>query len=163
MPSFTREELLKTKAGARLLAALDSEAKKPDVTTRAVAAPPYAGCSVTLPYPPSANNYWRSVVIRGRVRVLVSSEARKYKKACEAPLRRAFPSMIEGPIWIDVRVYRPIRRGDLGNRIKVLEDAMQGFAYANDDQIVKISAERFDDKLNPRVEVTVRKANPQTP
>ncbi len=108
---------------------------------------------LTLPYPPSANRYWRSIVIKGAVRVLLSSEARKYKAAVQS-LVGSFPLM-EGRIGIVVRIYRPKRIGDLGNRIKVLEDALQGVLFANDSQIERIEATRHEDKANPRAEVAV--------
>ncbi len=108
---------------------------------------------LTLPYPPSSNRYWRSIVINGSVRVLVSTEARKYKKAVQS-IAGTFP-LLTGPIGIIVRIYRPKRIGDLGNRIKVLEDALQGVLFANDSQIVRIEATRHEDKANPRAEVAV--------
>ncbi len=108
---------------------------------------------LTLPYPPSANRYWRSIIIKGSVRVLLSSEARKYKAAVQT-MAGTFPLM-EGRIGIVVRIYRPKRIGDLGNRIKVLEDALQGVLFANDSQIEHIEATRHEDKVNPRAEVAV--------
>ncbi len=88
-----------------------------------------AGQWLTLPYPPSANNYWRSIVINGSVRVLVSTQARKYKAAVQS--LAGTHTLLTGPIGIRIRIYRPKRIGDLGNRIKVLEDALQGVLFAN--------------------------------
>lgn len=107
----------------------------------------------TLPYPPSVNRVWRSIVIKGAVRVLLSSEGRAYKKAVAALAPKLF--LLAGPLGIRVRVYRPRRVGDLNNRIKVIEDALQGVAYENDDQIEYSETFRFDDKDNPRVEIEV--------
>lgn len=108
-----------------------------------------------LPYAPSANRYWRSIVIKGRIRVIVSAEARKYKKRVAAILSAVRFEPFRGPIGIELLIYRPIRRGDTTNRIKVLEDVLQGIAYINDDQIEHIIARRFDDKDNPRIEIKV--------
>lgn len=110
---------------------------------------------LTLPYPPSANRYWRSIVIGGSVRVLVSSEAREYKRRCAAIAAVACPSPLEGPLGMSLAVFRPMRRGDLSNRIKVIEDAMQGVVFHDDNQVIRIDAQRHDDKTNPRVEVVV--------
>lgn len=118
---------------------------------------------LTLPYPPSANRYWRSIVIGGSVRVLVSSEAREYKRRCAAIAAVACQSPLEGPLGMSLAVFRPMRRGDLSNRIKVIEDAMQGVVFHDDNQVVLIDAQRHDDKTNPRVEVVVwqiTEANP---
>lgn len=55
--------------------------------------------------------------------------------------------------------YRPAKRGDLDNRIKILLDALEGIAFENDSQIIEIHARRFDDKLNPRVSIVVTSEN----
>lgn len=110
---------------------------------------------VVLPMPPSANRYWR----HWGVRPVVSPEALAYKAqvgllclACG--LHRPFL----GPVALDVQVHRAQKSGDLSNRIKVLEDALQGHAYLDDDQVVEIHARRHDDPEDPRVVVTVTPA-----
>jgi Holliday junction resolvase RusA-like endonuclease len=110
---------------------------------------------LTLPWPPSANRYWRNV----KGRTLKSREARAYAKACQAD---AIMQMHGAPLTEDVAVtmhlYRPTRRGDLDNRIKVALDALQGIAFDDDKQVVEIHAYRHDDKNEPRLEVEVRRA-----
>jgi crossover junction endodeoxyribonuclease RusA len=109
---------------------------------------------LTLPYPPSANRYWR--VWRGRA--VKSPEARRYQEsAAKLALAAGFRSL-SGPVAIAVKVYRPRRRGDLDNALKVLIDALKGVAYADDEQVVVLDARRRDDKDNPRVEVEVEAA-----
>lgn len=103
---------------------------------------------LTLPYPPLANRYWR--VWRGRA--VKSPAARDYQSSVRLANRR---KPIEGPVSVSVSVYRPWRRGDLDGALKVLLDALQGVAYADDSQVVRLHAERFEDKANPRVEVVV--------
>ena len=171
MPKWTTQQLAATKAGRKFVAAELARAaiKLNPLTTLVLATSILSGpallerehdsITLTLPYPPSANRYWRSIVIKGAVRVLVSTEARQYKAKCAALAAAAFKRPFEGPVGIKLLVHRPIRRGDLGNRIKVIEDVLQGFAYADDAQIERIEAQRFDDKLNPRVVVSVWKIN----
>lgn len=113
---------------------------------------------LTLPYPPSANAYWR--VWKGRI--LVSAQARAYKarvgfQAAAAKARGGVSPYLTlaGPVVVSVALYRPQRRGDLDNTLKVLLDALKGIAFVDDSQVVEIHARRFDDKANPRVEVTV--------
>ncbi len=117
--------------------------------------PPQPLTTITLPYPPSANRYWRSIVINGQVRVLVSTEARRYKETAGDIAAKAFARPLAGPVGIRLHVFRPRKAGDLGNRIKVIEDALQGYAFTDDNQIEHIEARRFEDKGNPRVEVSV--------
>ena len=46
-------------------------------------------------------------------------------------------------------------RGDLANREKCVEDAMQGVLYENDRQIKAKHTEWILDRANPRIEVWV--------
>lgn len=106
---------------------------------------------LTLPYPPTANTYWRHV---GR-KVLLSAEARAYRTEVAWKAKLAGVRPLSGPVVVALDVYRPRRIGDLDNRIKQLLDALRDIAFEDDDQVVDIHARRFDDKANPRVEVTV--------
>lgn len=107
----------------------------------------------TLPYPPSANRYWRN--FRGRM--VVSSEARQYKNAVRLLAKsKGFSKPYECSVSVSMEVFRPRRIGDLDNTIKVTLDALQGIAYVDDSQVTAIHAHRNDDKENPRVVVTVK-------
>ncbi len=109
--------------------------------------------SYTLPYPPSANAYWRFVAIRGRPVVLVSREAREYKKTVALMLKTS--PRITGTVGLRLNVFRPRKSGDLDNTIKVLLDSLKGILFEDDKQVVEITAKRWDDKENPRVLVQV--------
>lgn len=110
---------------------------------------------LTLPVPPSANRYWRHVVIGGHARVLVSREARIYKGAVrEVRLLLGLRPLL-GPVVLTVTVFRPQNRGDLGNYEKVLSDALEGVAFENDSQIVESHWFLDTDRKNPRVQVEV--------
>lgn len=92
----------------------------------------------SLPYPPSTNRYWR--VFRGRA--VKSEEARDYLEQVQRMCGAVRP--YTGPIAVVVRVYRPIKRGDLDNRIKVALDVLQGIAFVNDEQIIDLHATRHE-------------------
>lgn len=111
---------------------------------------------VTLPYPPSANRYYR--VVMGRA--VKSAEAREYLIVASAEATRQGLRPIEsGDVVLTIDLYRPQKSGDVDNRIKQLADALQGIAYANDKQIKKITVERHDtDRKNPRAVVTIESA-----
>lgn len=111
----------------------------------------------TLPLPPRTNTYWRSIVIGGRVRVLLSSEARRYKANMHALWHAQTPRLdkLTGPLSVSVRVFRERRAGDVDGRIKPLLDVLQGLAYENDSQIVELHAFNDHDKHSPRIEVEV--------
>jgi crossover junction endodeoxyribonuclease RusA len=110
---------------------------------------------IVLPFPPSANRYWRS--FRGRI--VKSKEARDYQQSviCLANVGASNgpPTLLTGAVGLQLNFYRPQRRGDLDNRIKVLVDALQGIAYVDDKQVTELHAYLHDDKQNPRAEVEV--------
>lgn len=108
---------------------------------------------LTLPEPPSANRWWR----KWKNRMVLSPEARAYKASLWGTfLRRPIPA--KGPVAVTLRWYRSRKSGDLDKRIGVVLDALQGFAYRDDKQIVRLLAERFDDPKNPRIEIIVEDA-----
>jgi crossover junction endodeoxyribonuclease RusA len=107
----------------------------------------------TLPEPPSSNRYWR--VFRGHA--VTSAEARAYKKRV-AVMLHAKVRPPTGPVSVTVSWYRSRKSGDLDNRLKVTLDALKGIAFRDDKQVTVLHAYRFDDKKNPRVEVTVTEA-----
>ena len=106
---------------------------------------------LTLPVPPSGNASYRT----GRGHFYRSKAAQSYHDTVELLCKAQRVTMMRGPITLEVKWYRARRAGDLDGRLKVLQDALQGRAYANDSQIVKIIAERFEDKDNPRMQVTI--------
>ena len=109
---------------------------------------------ITLDYPPSANVYWRR---HGNV-IHRSAEATAYKEAAGWICRTAGLQPVTGDVRVWLSFYRPAKRGDLDNLLKVTIDSLIGFAYEDDSQIVEIHATRHEDKHAPRVEIVVEAA-----
>ena len=120
---------------------------------------------ISLPVPPSSNLYWRSTGISdkrtGKPRAITykTAEAKKY---CQNVQRIALAAgFMPYPKGVDVVFhliwYRENMRGDLSNRVKCLEDAMQGILYANDRQVRAMHTEWILDRESPRVEVWVER------
>lgn len=110
----------------------------------------------TLPVPPSANAYWRSFVVNGRVRVVLSAQAKSYKEAVASLAYSLGMRPIEkGNVAISITFYRNQASGDLDNRLKVIGDALRGIAFTDDRQVVEIYARLKDDKGNGRIEISV--------
>jgi len=86
---------------------------------------------------------------------LVSAEARKYKVEAAWEAKRQGMKPLSGPVSVRIFAYRPAKRGDLDNMLKVALDALKGIAWADDEQIEVIGAARFEDKANPRLEIQV--------
>lgn len=143
--------------------------------------------TLTLPYPISANRYWRSFVPRGHARAIVtlSDEAKAYKEAVGWIVRQAgVREPIAGRVSIAIQLYpmRPLdwakraRRNplswddnvqclDLDNANKVLFDSLKGIAIEDDRWVREIWAERREPDGEARVVVTITPlalpANPQ--
>jgi crossover junction endodeoxyribonuclease RusA len=106
--------------------------------------------SLTLPFPPSLNHYLR----RTPHGVYQTPEAVAYKEEAAYTARLAGVQPLEGEVVVVLDVYRPAKRGDLDNYAKLALDAMNRILWHDDSQIVEIHAHRFDDKHNPRVEIS---------
>lgn len=107
---------------------------------------------ITLAYPPSSNRYWRTTKAG---RMYASEDATKYKEAVEKVCDAEGILPFEGDVSVTMRFFRPARRGDLDNRIKIMLDALQGHAFHSDSQVGILHAVRLEDKTNPRVEVEI--------
>ncbi len=88
--------------------------------------------------------------------MVVSAEAKAFKTQAGWIAKSSGAQMLFGSVSFLVDIYRPAKRGDLDNTLKVTIDSLQGIIYENDSQIVEIHARLFDDKKNPRAVVTVR-------
>lgn len=136
--------------------------------------------TVTLPYPISANRYWRSRVIKPRsgpeiVSTYVSTEAKAYKQEVGWLLRAAgVREPIMGRVAVAYTLYphRPqdwktrqrklgatwddsVQCIDLDNAQKVLLDALKGLAFDDDAWVRRITTERAEPDGEARVVVTI--------
>lgn len=115
---------------------------------------------VTLPYPPSTNHFY--AVFRGRK--ITSAAGRKWIDAAVTSIREQAGGQFTGAVRVTGTIYRPLKSGDLSNRIKPVEDVLQKAGLLkNDNQIDELEWFKRDDKTNPRVEVTITKLDPQRP
>lgn len=136
---------------------------------------------LSLPWPVSANRYWRSFVPRGHKRAIVvlSDEAKAYKtqvgwmakaSGFREPMAgrvhvvcRLFPALPKdaarrmrkhGDGWDDT-----VRSIDLDNALKVTIDALKGIAYEDDAQVWRLTAERMEPDGEARIEVEITQIN----
>lgn len=133
--------------------------------------------TLTLPYPISANRYWKSFTNpkTGRAVTIVSDEAKTYKAEVkwlchQAGIKTPFPHRVQ--IHLDLYPQKPqdvakriklkaqywdddVRCIDLDNARKVLFDAFKGVLYADDKWVWKDSAERMEPDGEARVVVTI--------
>lgn len=109
---------------------------------------------LTLPVPPSVNRLYRATCQRGYPRLYKHPKAQAYMDEVCLLTRHLDPLACE--VAVELHVYRPRKKGDLDNYMKLLLDSLNSIAFEDDKQIVEIHAYRYDDKRNPRAEVTVR-------
>lgn len=116
--------------------------------------------SLSLPYPPTVNTYWRHVVM-GRcpptARVLISKRGRAYREHVVASCREQGVETLTGALRVGIGVFLPDRRRrDLDNVLKSLLDALEhAGVYKDDSQIVRLELWRAGLVKDGRVEVTV--------
>jgi crossover junction endodeoxyribonuclease RusA len=130
---------------------------------------------LVLPYPISSNRYWRPVRIGNHITIVPTSEAKAYRKEVSTLATRAGVTRLHGRLAMTLRLYphRPqdwAKRArkdpdnwadtvmciDLGNCEKVLSDALNGIAWEDDKQLLRIQLERAEpDQHGARVVVTI--------
>jgi crossover junction endodeoxyribonuclease RusA len=122
--------------------------------------PSRARIALVLPYPVSANRYWRSFVPRGHKRAIVclSDDAKAFKREVGWIAREAGVTVpFVGTVELHIRLVPKNRVCmDLDNALKVTIDALKGIVYADDAQVYRIVAERADpDPTGARTEVSI--------
>jgi crossover junction endodeoxyribonuclease RusA len=138
---------------------------------------------MTLPYPLSANRYWRTYMPKGFKApvTVVSAEAKAYKaQVCGLARIAGVKAPIAGRVAIDVRLYpnRPqdwakraakdpmawddtVQCLDLDNANKVLFDALKGVVIEDDRWVRRITSERMEPDGEARVVVTITAIHPE--
>lgn len=96
--------------------------------------------TLTLPWPPSVNTYWRHTVVKGRLRTLISRRGQAYRSAVYAAWlrcrdRRSQP--IDAPVRVTMAAHPPdLRQRDLDNLPKAIFDALTHCRVWSDDYLV---------------------------
>lgn len=93
-----------------------------------------------LPWPPSANRYWRNY----KGRTLVSEKARAYKNGVKALSYTWRANQIKGRVKVIIYAFPPDNRiRDLDNLLKITIDSIKGTGlFIDDSQIDEISISR---------------------
>jgi len=103
--------------------------------------------------PASKANSRRLVKIKNRPAFIKSTKALGYEKMFKAQCPNLQDKMLEGDLWVDIKIYYASRRPDLDE--SVILDCMQGFIYANDRQVKEKHVYWALDREKPRAEIVV--------
>lgn len=143
--------------------------------------------TLTLPYPISANRYWRQRVMKGRNVAITypSTEAKKYKREVAAIAQIHGVKPILGPVEYELELYPhlpldwkkrvaidplwwdlTVQCIDLDNARKVLLDALNGIAWTDDSRIRKDPGEIMVPDGEARCVIRIKpyeRSHPQLP
>lgn len=107
--------------------------------------------------PPSKSNSYRIAKTAGKSVLVKTDATRRYEQAFYMQVGPYRNMGIEGFFELYVRVYFSTMSHDLDNSLKVILDCLQySKTIKNDNKCVKIVAEKFIDKNNPRIEFMIK-------
>lgn len=109
---------------------------------------------IVLPFPPSLNMMYPQNMKTGKR--FLSKRGKEFKEAAKKVLEKSPTRILQGKVWLTIRIYRPRKSGDGDNYIKPSQDALKGFFFNDDEQVCRWHVDRLDDKYNPRVEIDIR-------
>lgn len=90
--------------------------------------------TLTLPWPPSVNHYYRHV----GPRVLISREGRAYREKVAAIVREIGVNMFVCPVEVEIELHPPDRRlRDADNSLKCTLDSLTGAGVYEDDSLIQ--------------------------
>ena len=90
--------------------------------------------TMSLPWPPSVNHYYRHV----GPRVLISKDGRRYRETVAGIARRAAIPMFSVPVEVGIDLYPPDnRRRDADNSLKCTLDSLTHAGVYEDDSLIR--------------------------
>lgn len=110
--------------------------------------------------PPSKANQYKVITLNGHGSLAKTKALKEYEEKFYLQCGAYRNRNIQGFFELYVDVYFHSNQPDLDNALKCLLDCLQGCrAIKNDRNCVKIVANKFIDKNNPRVEFTLVEVN----
>lgn len=124
--------------------------------------------TVTLPFPPSANNAYFNVVTRTgmskRVKTERASEfAKTVKEHVEIELMAVNCRPPQPPYRLTLHLYPPMdgRKHDASNVVKIPEDALMKAVGGDDDDVLEVHVFKHAKDRQPRLEMTLEHTRPR--
>ena len=105
---------------------------------------------------PSKSNCYKIITLDRHGSLAKKDALKNYEKSFYLQCNHYRNKGIKGLFELHLSVYNGSQRPDLDNSFKVVLDCLQSCkAIANDRDCVKIVAEKFVDKKNPRIEFEI--------
>ena len=114
------------------------------------------GWQTVLKQVPSKSNSYRIITLGGHVSLAKTSALKDFESAFYMQCGNYRNLNIDKYFEFYAKVYYPSMRSDIDNSLKILLDSSQkAKVIKNDNLCVKVVAEKFVDKENPRVEFKI--------
>ena len=108
---------------------------------------------------PSKSNCYKVIKLGNHASLGKTPVLKKYEDSFFIQCNEYRNANIQGYFEIYLKVFYPNQRSDLDNSLKVVLDCLQRVkAIPNDNKCVKIIAEKYLDKNNPRIEFYLKAA-----
>ena len=102
---------------------------------------------------PSKSNCYRIITLSGHGSLAKTPALKLYEKSFYLQCSFYRNKQIKGLFELNLNVYNSSQRPDLDNSFKIVLDCLQSCnAIENDRNCIKIVAQKFVDKINPRIE-----------
>ena len=114
---------------------------------------------ILLGQPLSTNNIYRSHSRFGHPSVYMTPEGKALKQSYQIQAKYSLGNTkpFTGQIAMLVKLYFGDKRSrDIDNYNKILLDSLTGIAYLDDKQIFGLAIEKYYDKQNPRIEISIK-------
>ena len=114
--------------------------------------------TITLLGEPKSNQKIYKITSRGRfASMYMSKEGNAIKSSYIKQAKSQWCNKtLTGDVYVDIRLYFGTKRKcDIDNFGKLLLDSLTGVVWDDDSQIKKMSVEKFYDKLQPRIEISI--------
>lgn len=106
---------------------------------------------------PSKSNSYKIITIHGHGSLAKQKSLKDYEKSFYLQCNEYRNKNIKGLFELHLNVYNSSQRPDLDGSFKIILDALQQCnAIENDRNCIKIVAQKFVDKVNPRIEFEIK-------
>jgi len=110
--------------------------------------------------PPSKSNCYKIITLNGHGSLCKTKSLRQYENDFYIQCNHYRNKNITGYFEFHINVFYPSQRSDLDNSLKCVLDCLQKVkAIVNDNKLVKIVANKYLDKTNPRIEFELIEVN----